>query len=307
MGAVLVTGASKGIGRATALHLDLLGHTVLAGVRRAVDGAELRAASTGRLVPVVFDVTDAEALERAFGEIAAISPAGLSGVVNNAGLALAGPLEYLPPDELRHQLEVNVVGVVNVTRLALPMIRAASGRVVNVGSIGGRLAAPLMGAYNASKFAVRALTDSLRLELKPWAIDVVLIEPGAIATLIWLSGIAAGTRLRERLGPELEARYGPAMDALKARAETLAATGLPAERVAEVIATALTTVNPKPRYLVGRDAQIVALIERLPDRWRDRIMSGRMVPPAPGAATPATPASPAATEAGGRGEPGQRP
>jgi NAD(P)-dependent dehydrogenase (short-subunit alcohol dehydrogenase family) len=186
------------------------------------------------------------------------------------------------------------------------MIRAAGGRVVNVGSIGGRLAAPLMGAYNASKFAVRALTDSLRLELRPWAIDVVLIEPGAIATPIWVSGIAAGTRLRERLGPELEARYGPAMDALKARAETLAATGLPAERVAEVIATALTTVNPRPRYLVGRDAHIVAVIERLPDRWRDRIMAGRMVPPRPGATAPA--AAPAGqAPALAPDEPGQRP
>jgi NAD(P)-dependent dehydrogenase (short-subunit alcohol dehydrogenase family) len=275
MGAVLVTGASKGIGRATALHLDLLGHTVLAGVRRQVDGDDLQEASTGRLVPVLLDVTDPEAIDRAVQAVSEVAPEGLAGLVNNAGLAVPGPLEFLPIDELRHQLEVNVIGQVAMTRAALPLIRQASGRVVNVGSIGGRIAAPFMGAYNASKFALRALTDSLRLELRPWDIEVVLIEPGAVATPIWSTAFAAGQELRRQLGPELEARYGRALDALGARAVANARAGMPPERVAEVIAVALTTAKPRPRYLVGRDARVVAVVERLPDRLRDRVVAGR--------------------------------
>jgi NAD(P)-dependent dehydrogenase (short-subunit alcohol dehydrogenase family) len=304
MGAVLVTGASKGIGRATALYLDLLGHTVLAGVRRQVDGDELLAASTGRVVPVLLDVTDADAIERAALAAAEVAPEGLAGLVNNAALVIAGPLEFLPIDELRHQLEVNVIGQVAVTRAVLPLIRRAGGRVVNVGSIGGRVATPFMGAYNASKFALRALTDSLRLELRAWDIEVVLIEPGAVATPIWSTAVAAGIQRRQRMGPELEARYGPALDALTASAVARARTGQPPERVAEVIVTALTTVRPRPRYLVGRDARIAAVIERLPDRLRDRVVARRAErhPPAPEPAQEPDP-EPAAAGTSGSAQP----
>jgi NAD(P)-dependent dehydrogenase (short-subunit alcohol dehydrogenase family) len=302
MGAVLVTGASKGIGRATALHLDLLGHTVLAAVRRQVDGDELLAASTGRVVPVLLDVTDADAIERAAQAAAEVAPEGLAGLVNNAGLVIAGPLEFLPIDELRHQLEVNVIGQVAVTRAVLPLIRRAGGRVVNVGSIGGRVAAPFTGAYNASKFALRALTDSLRLELRPWDIEVVLVEPGAVATPIWSTAVAAGIQRRQRMGPELEALYGPALDALTARALARARTGQPPERVAEVIVTALTTVRPRPRYLVGWDARVAAVIERLPDRLRERVVARRAEqhPPAP---EPAPEPDPEPAAAGTSGSP----
>jgi NAD(P)-dependent dehydrogenase (short-subunit alcohol dehydrogenase family) len=275
-GAVLVSGASKGIGRASALHLASLGWTVFAGVRQPADGAALRADGGERIVPVRLDLTDGETIERAVAEVAAAAPQGLSGLVNNAALAVAGPLEYLPADRLRHQFEVNVIGQLSLTRAALPLVRQAGGRIVNIGSIGGRLAGPFLGPYSASKFALRALTDALRLELRPWDIKVVLIEPGAVATPIWTTGIAAAETLRPLLGDEGWRRYGFALDRLRERAGARSSDGLPPGRVAEVVAKALTTADPRPRYLVGRDARLMALAARLPDRLRDRVIAGRV-------------------------------
>jgi NAD(P)-dependent dehydrogenase (short-subunit alcohol dehydrogenase family) len=242
-------------------------------------------------------VTDAEAIERAVAEVEAAAPGGLAGLVNNAGLAVAAPVEFLPSDELRRQLEVNVVGQVAVTRAALPLLRRAQGRIVNMGSIGGRIAMPFIGPYSASKFALRAITDSLRLELRPWGLHVVLIEPGAIATPIWATAIEAGDALRARLPAAATERYGAALDAARRRAAANTTGGLPPEAVAEVVLTALTTAHPRPRYLVGRDARIAAVVERLPDRLRDRLIAGR-APSAgrPPRSVPADAPGPAAVE-----------
>jgi NAD(P)-dependent dehydrogenase (short-subunit alcohol dehydrogenase family) len=290
-GTVLVTGASKGIGRATALHLERLGFSVLAGVRREADAAALRSAAGGRLTPVLLDVTDAGAIRGAAAAAAAAAgERGLAGLVNNAGIAVAAPLEFLPSDELRRQLEVNVVGQLAVTRELLPLLRRGRGRIVNLGSVADRLATPFLGPYAASKFALRALSDSLRMELRRHGVEVVLIEPGVIATPIWSTSIAAGETLHRRLPPELDRYYGRALERVRARAEQAGRTGLDPDVVARAIAHALTTSRPRARYLVGRDARTAALVAALPDRVRDRLIAGARRPPR----EPDVPASPPA-------------
>src|SRR5579862_2288927 len=181
--AVLITGASTGIGAACALYLDARGFRVFAGVRNPADGEALRARSSSRLAPVLLDVTNSDSLRDAAAVInETVSETGLHGLVNNAGIAVGGPLEVLPLDDLRRQFEVNVVGQLAVTQAMLPLLRKARGRIVNMGSIVGRAPVPLVGAYSMSKAAVAAMTTALRLELDLWGIDVSLIEPGAIAT-----------------------------------------------------------------------------------------------------------------------------
>lgn len=272
--AVLITGASKGIGRATALHLDGLGFRVFAGVRSEADGAALEKESSGHVTPVIVDVTDAAQIARAAGEISAqVGADGLYGLVNNAGMSTAAPLEFVPLDEFRHQLEVNLVGQLAVTQAMLPLIRKAKGRIVNVTSIGGRIAGAMIGPYHASKFGLEALTDSLRLELKPWGIEVIAIEPGAVATPIWDTSLARADQL---ITPQMTELYGPQIERVRAFAKSASERGLPPERVAETIGRALTSSRPKTRYIVGTDAAIgIRIISRLPDRLRDRLMANR--------------------------------
>src|SRR5712691_5002789 len=181
-GAVVITGAASGIGEACALHLDKLGFCVFAGVRREVDGAALQGKASERLTPLLLDVTDAASIRFAVEIVATgVVETGLAGLVNNAGITVAGPLEFLPVSELRRQLEVNVIGQVAVTQAFLPLLRRGQGRIVNMGSLAGRIATPFIGPYHASKFAMEALTDSLRMELRRWGMHVSLIEPGFIA------------------------------------------------------------------------------------------------------------------------------
>jgi NAD(P)-dependent dehydrogenase (short-subunit alcohol dehydrogenase family) len=207
---------------------------------------------------VLLDVTDADA-------IAALSFERLDGLVNNAGIALASPLEDIPLPELRRQLEVNVVGQVAVTQAVLSALRAARGRVVIVGSIAGRSALPFLGAYAISKFALEAMADSLRLELAPDGIEVSLVEPGTIATPIWTKP--------QPLADTVSERYRPRVERFRAVAAARAGKAAPADRVARAVEHALTASRPRTRYLVGRDARIRAAIERLPDRLRDRVLT----------------------------------
>ena len=275
MRAVLVTGAAKGIGRATALRLARGGWRVFAGVRRDQDGAELRAQHDG-IQPVQLEVTDAEQIAVAASQIEDASGGALHGVVNNAGIALGGPLEYLPPGELRRQLDVNVVGQVAVTQAVLPMLRHARGRIVFVGSISGRSAVPFTGAYAASKHALEAIADAWRVELMPFGVDVVLIEPGVIATPIWETSIAAGDRMLAGAPPSLEQDYGKKLAALRRHAER-GNEGLDADVVARTIEHALTASSPKTRYLIGNDARLRLWLQRLlPDRARDRLIAWRL-------------------------------
>jgi NAD(P)-dependent dehydrogenase (short-subunit alcohol dehydrogenase family) len=263
---VLVTGASSGIGEACARRLARRGWRVLAGVRTPEDGARLEAAGAS---PVLLDVTNAE-------QIAAVAESvggELDGLVDNAGIAIAAPLEVVPLDELRRQLEVNVIGQVAVLQAVLPALRAARGRVVLMGSIAGRSALPFLGPYAASKFALEAVADSLRVELRPWGIGVSIVEPGSIRTPIWTKGAARADELRAGFPAGAQELYGAAVERFRAVAAKRGAGGAGPDEVAKAVEHALTADRPKPRYLVGRDAKIRARLQRLPTRLRDRVIT----------------------------------
>jgi NAD(P)-dependent dehydrogenase (short-subunit alcohol dehydrogenase family) len=265
---VLITGASSGIGEATALRLARAGWRVFAGVRAQADADRLRAEGGERLEPLTIDITEPAKITAA---AETLGEAPLHGLVNNAGTALAMPLEFLPLDQLRQQLEVNLVGHVAVTQALLPNLRSARGRIVNVGSIAGRSALPFLGAYAASKHALEAFTDSLRVELRPFGIAVTVIEPGTIATPIWRKGGERIQELAAQLPPELRELYGERMTAFREAAAAAGRRAEPAEEVAMVIERALTTERLRARYVVGRDARRRAMVERLPAGLRDRI------------------------------------
>jgi NAD(P)-dependent dehydrogenase (short-subunit alcohol dehydrogenase family) len=274
-GAVVVTGASTGIGEATAMHLASIGFRVFAGVRKDSDAERLSGKGAAGLEPVHLDVTDSGSIEAAAEKVReGTGDSKLAGLVNNAGIAVSGPIEFIPVEELRRQLEVNVVGQIAVTKVFLPMLRNAGGRVVNIGSIGGRVALPLLGPYAASKFAMEALTDSLRREVRQLGVGVSIIEPGAIATPIWEKSSAAADGLMNDMPPEAESLYGNLIAAVRDEAERIPERGLPPQAVAEVVEHALTARRPKTRYLVGRDAKSRALVARfLPDRVFDRLVA----------------------------------
>lgn len=276
-GHILVTGASTGIGEAAALHLDRLGFGVFAGVRRQADGESLRAKGSERITAVLLDVTDAAQIAAAAERIGNVVGAdGLHGLVNNAGIAVAGPLEFLPVDELRRQFEVNVIGLVAVTQAVLPHLRQAQGRIVNIGSLSGRVTSPMVGAYAASKHALEAVTASLRMELSSWGIHVSLVGPGVIATPIWEKSIIAASDLLERMPAQATLLYGDLIRAIRRRQENKGVTGLPAERVAEAVAHALTASRPKYRYAVGRDARMVELLRFLSPERYEALVLGRL-------------------------------
>lgn len=275
MKTVLITGASTGIGEACTLWLQDRGYRVFAGVRKSTDAEALQQKSKGHLMPVLLDVVDEASIRKAVQFVLTQTPK-LDGLVNNAGIAVAGPLEFVPLAELRRVLEVNVVGQVAVTQAFLPLLREARGRVVLMSSISGRVAAPLMGPYAASKFALEAIGDALRRELAPWGIGVSIIEPGNIQTPIWRKGIAWGEALKEQLPPEAIQLYGRAIDGILHYIRAQDGRGLPSNEVARVVEQALVSARPKTRYVVGRDAKVGALLARLlPDRWVDRFIVGR--------------------------------
>ncbi len=271
---VLVTGASTGIGAACVLGCARYGMTVFAGVRNLEAGAALKGGVDGSLILVQLDVTDehsirqaADLVRRTVGEI------GLSGLVNNAGIAIGSPLEVIPLTQLRKQLDVNVIGQIAVTQAVLPLLRQARGRIVNMGSIAGRGAIPMMGPYAASKFALEALTDALRLELRPWGIEVSIIEPGAIATPIWEKSLKTALDVESTVTEEGRRLYGEAARRVREAVDQAAQRAIPTDAVVEAVLHALTSTRPKTRYLVGTDAKIRAMMAKwLPDRVQDWIL-----------------------------------
>ena len=272
--AVLITGASSGIGETCALMLDARGYQVFAGVRRPGDADRLRARGSDRLCPVMLDVTDSTAIASALATVAgAVEARGLAGLVNNAGIAMGGPLEYLTSDEMRAQFEVNVFGLHAVTREFLPLVRRARGRIVHIGSISGRITAPFTGPYAASKHAVEALGDALRLELAPEGLHVAIVEPGQVRTPIWDKSRAAFATVAERIPEEGRARYGPRLKVLEWMVERAPRVASAPEAVAEAVIHALESDAPRTRYVVGRDARIrLALSRLLPDRLMDALV-----------------------------------
>ncbi len=272
-GAVVITGASTGIGEACALRLDRLGFAVFAGVRREADAKALRAKTSDRLTPVILDVTQQRDLDEAVENVVdAVGDAGVAGLVNNAGIAVGGPLEFVAIDALRNQLDVNLVGQVAVTQAFLPLLRRGTGRIVNIGSLSGVIAFPFIGAYSASKFALEAVTDALRVELRPWNIHVSIIEAGEIETPIWDKSLADADEMIATLPPQGRAWYGSVLTGLRGRLAQR--RGLPADHVARAVAHALTSRRPRTRYVVGRGARLKILLWRvLPDRLRDWLIA----------------------------------
>lgn len=275
MKSVLITGASTGIGRATALHLDAAGRRVFAGVRKEEDAASLREAGSERLEPLMLDVTDAAQIAAAAERIGSeLGEAGLDGLVNNAGIAVPGPLETLPIDDFRRQVDVNLNAQVAVTQAMLPAIRAARGRIVFITSIGGLMAFPMFGAYHAAKFGLEAVGDVFRQELRPWGISVSVVEPGSIATPIWERGQEEVDAIAGRAGDGHTDLYGKAIEAYREVARKTGARGIPPERVAVKIEHALGARRPRVRYLVGADARGQALAKAvLPDRLVDWLVA----------------------------------
>jgi NAD(P)-dependent dehydrogenase (short-subunit alcohol dehydrogenase family) len=277
MRSVLVTGASTGIGRATVERLDAAGWRVFAGVRRQKDAEALSQGGSERVVPLILDVTDAGQIAAAAQRIGEEAEGRLEGLVNNAGIAVPGPLETLPLEDFRRQVEVNLTAQVAVTQAMLPLLRRAPGRIVFIASIGGRIAFPLNGAYHASKFGVEAVGDVFRQELRPWKIGVSIVEPGSIDTPIWERGSAAADEIEARAHPEQEALYGQAIASFRKVVKDLADRGIPPEKVAEEIAHALEADRPRSRYLVGLDAKLQARLKVvIPDRVWDRIVARMM-------------------------------
>jgi NAD(P)-dependent dehydrogenase (short-subunit alcohol dehydrogenase family) len=269
----VVTGASSGIGEATALRLADAGFAVFAGVRREEDAERLR--SRG-VPPVRLDVRDAAQVAAAAEEVrGALGPAGLVALVNNAGVVVPGALEVVPLGLFREQLEVNVIGQLAVIQAFLPLLRETGGRIVNIGSIDGRVATPLLGPYVASKFALEGMSDALRRELRPWGIQVTVIEPGAIRTGIWEKGRAAGDAILERASAEAKRNYGPLVQQLRAESvKSEQQRSLQPDAVAEVVERALTARRAPTRCLVGRDARVRALLSwLLPDRAMDALIA----------------------------------
>ena len=273
--AVLITGASTGIGAACAIHLDRLGFVVLAGVRRDEDGEALRRAASPSLVPLRLDVTDPASIALAREAVDAIvGRAGLAGLINNAGIVVAGPVEAVPISAWRRQLEVNVVGAVAVTQAFLPLLRTGGGRIINMGSIAGRATMPMMAPYSASKHALEAITDALRLELQSWNLHVCIVEPGAIATPIWDKSMKDAMALESSADPQLLGRYAGGVAAVKRAVAKAAARAISPDAVVTAVVHALTVARPKTRYLVGRDALVRALmVKMLPDRAVDRLLT----------------------------------
>src|SRR4051794_30057579 len=273
-GTIFVTGASTGIGRATVERLAADGYSVIAGVRREADAPP---AAAGH---VLIDLSEPESVVAAAKHLLEQTDGTLDALVNNAGINVNGPFETLPLEEWRRQFEVNLFGQLAVTRELLPAVLASKGRIVTVGSVGGRISAPFLGPYSASKFAVRAWMDALRHELWSHGVRVVLIEPGAIRTAIWGKGNAHADAVLGALTGEQQERYAAQAAAARKIAAYAERRAIAPEKVADVIAHALTSKRPRGRYLVGVDARLQAVVAAAPTRTADRIVRLAMGRPA---------------------------
>jgi NAD(P)-dependent dehydrogenase (short-subunit alcohol dehydrogenase family) len=279
MPSVLVTGAARGIGRATTLRLAAAGWDVIAGVRQEADGDDLMSADPGPVRTVPLDVTD----EAQLAALDGVLPERLDAIVNNAGVVVGGPVEAIPPAELRRQLEVNVVGQAAVTQAVLPRLRASRGRIVFVSSLSGRVSTPLTGAYNASKFALEGMADAMRMELAPWGIKVVLIEPAQTDTDMWRKADVDLDESVAALSPEHRDLYAKHIAGFRKTIPRSQRMASPVDGVAAAIEKALTAPRPKARYVVGTGPRLQALMAKLtPTPVLDRLLrAGTGVPRTP--------------------------
>ena len=274
MKAILITGSSTGIGKACALHLDKLGFKVYAGVRKQADGDNLKKEASENLTPIILDVTDAESIESTVSIIEKETGGEVYGLVNNAGIGISGVVEVTPIEEIRKLMEVNVIGLFAVTQAMIPLLRKGKGRIINIGSSSSLMAFPGGSVYCASKFAVRAITDSLRLELKHFGISTVMVAPGAVESEIWEKRKEYKTELRKRVKPEIAehykalARFGDKIEQVIKK--------IPASEVAKAVTDALTSAKPKYYYYVGSDAKGAAKAAKLPKRLLDWMIMKRI-------------------------------
>ena len=269
MPSVLVTGAGRGIGKSIVAHLAGRGWDVIAGVRSEQDAAVVTALDPQRISSVILDVTDA-------GHIARLDPSlpeRLDAVVNNAGIVVTGPMETVSPEDWREQLEINVIGQLAVTQAVLPRLRKSRGRVVFISSVNGRLSMPLIGAYAASKFALEAAADALRMELRPWHIGVAIVEPAQTDTDMWRTANDMVEQTEASLTPEQRDLYARHIAGFKKRIPLSQKMAVPAEKVSAVVEAALTARRPRARYVVGAGNKLqVALMTNLPAWARDRVL-----------------------------------
>lgn len=269
-GLAVVTGASSGIGRATALRLAADGYHVLAGVRQPADADAL--ASAG-VEPVFLDITDEAHIASVVSRIAQDSGRPLRVLVNNAGVAVNAPVEVLELDDWRQQFEVSFFGQVALTRALLPALLDSRGRIVNVTSVGGRIALANYAAYSAAKFAMEAVSDSLRREVEQFGVRVIKVTPGAVSTNLTARGLAASARVTAAMTPEQHRRYDRLIDAFVEQAEGFARDGVAPEQAAAVISRAVAARRPRTRYTIGRDGAMFTAASRMaPDRMLDAVL-----------------------------------
>ncbi|WP_431234598.1 SDR family oxidoreductase [Mycolicibacterium psychrotolerans] len=267
MPTVLVTGAARGIGKSIVNHLAAAGWDVIGGVRSAADADAL--STLPRVRAVTLDVTD----EAQVAALPAALPARLDAVVNNAGIAVSGPLEGLTPAEIRRQLEVNVVGQLAVTQAVLPLLRESHGRIVFISSVNGQLSAPMMGAYSASKFALEAAADALRIELRPWGIGVSVVQPAQTDTDLWRDADRSVVEMAAALSPQHRALYSKHVAGMRKSIPASQRMAVDPEKVAKVVLQALTVAKPRARYPVGLPAALqMTLMTKLPTRARDAVL-----------------------------------
>lgn len=277
MKSVVVTGVSSGIGWGATKVLIQKGFRVFGSVRKAADAERLSQEFGANFVPLIFDVTDEKAVRAAAAQVeAALEGQTLAGLVNNAGVAVTGPLLELPIADFRQQIEVNLTGVVIVTQAFAPLLavgptrKGSPGRVVNISSVGGRNGNPFLAPYVASKFAIEGLSESLRRELLLLGVDVIIVAPGAVATAIW------GKAKDEDLVPYEKSVYYPALQRVFAYMKSNGAKGLPAEQLGDLVAKVLTIAKPKVRYTIAPDALQTFMLANLPRRMVDKMIGGQL-------------------------------
>ena len=271
---IVITGASTGIGKATALHLDTLGFKVYAGVRKETDAHRLEGEASANLQALMLDVTDSATIEEAAKTVRDDTEHELHGIINNAGIGISGVLEATPEVELRKVLEVNVVGLHAMTRAFLPLLKFTGGRVINIGSTASFMAGPGSSSYAASKYAVRAITDALRLEVQPFGISVSMIAPGAIESEIWNKAQEYKEQLRNSIAPELLEDYRMFIDAGDKMVKTI--KPIPAIEVATAVEHALTSPKPQMEYLVGKDCIRAYKASRMPKKFVNKVLLKRI-------------------------------
>ncbi len=283
---VLITGASTGIGKDIALRLASLNYTIIAGIRNEKDGKRLlkeAGSFSDNLLPTQLDVTSTSDMDRLLETHQfLLESRGLSALINNAGIAVGGPMECLPLHRFQAQMDINVNGVLTMTQACLPYLReknarkpqqnTIASRIINISSIAGLSTIPFMGAYSASKHALEAISNAFRMELKPWGVHVVLIEPGPIATPIWEKSLDSAEGLTKGIPPEKLELYNASLKKLVNVTQKSAKNAIPVHHVTDVVLESLTHKKPKARYLVGKSAKLRHRLRFLPDHWMDYLV-----------------------------------